>query len=351
MSLSIPDSIASLYGKKLHDQGLELGRITGVHKERYALGNETISLTAEVSGAMRYRAASVDDFPAVGDYVGFAAQEGSSAMIHQVLPRHSVLRRQAVAKEGETQILGANIDCALLVQAMDRDFNLNRLERYMALCHSSHIEPLVVLTKSDLLDAESVSELLRRGEERLPGTRFYALSNVTAEGIDALRELTRPGLTYCLLGSSGAGKSSLLNHLLGNPHMRTGPLSQSTGKGRHVTTHRELLELENGAFVIDNPGMRGLGMASAEAGLEHTFDAIARLALSCRFSDCAHLQEKGCAVQAALREGRLDPEAFANYQKLERENAHFESSALERREKDKAFGKMVRYVKKLKIEN
>lgn len=351
MSISFQNYLTAQIQAQLDSNGWSLGRITSAHRDRYTLCTEQGFFDAEVTGAFRYMAALREDFPAVGDYVAIGIEAEDFALIHQVLPRLNVLRRENCAKEGETQIIAANLDAALLVQALDRDYNLNRLERYLSLCHSSRIEPIVVLTKADLNSSEQVDDLRRRMTERQPGLPVYALSSLTGEGLAPLQELLQPGLTYCLLGSSGAGKSTLLNSLLGYTRQHTISLSESTGKGRHATTRRELLELPNGALVIDNPGMREIALACAGEGIEDTFGSIARLSKSCHFSDCSHDQEKGCAVQAAVQRGELAPEALLNYQKLQRENAHFESSAAQRREKDRAFGKMLKNYQKLKNEN
>ncbi len=270
----------------------------------------------------------------------------SSDLIHKVLPRSSIISRQAVGQFGEIQIIASNIDHAFLVQAVDRDFNLNRLERYLTICHASRVSPIIVLTKTDLIEARELAEIVAAIEERIRDVPVLAISNATQAGYEALRKLITPGKTYCMLGSSGVGKSSLTNNLSGREVMRTNAISLSTNKGRHVTSHREMIVLAEGGILIDNPGMREVGIVDAAQGLETTFEAIFRLAQDCRFADCSHTNQAGCAVLAALDQGELDRGVYESYLKMEREKAHFASTRVERRKRDKDFGKLVKSVKK-----
>jgi ribosome biogenesis GTPase len=326
--------------------GHVLGRVTAEHKERYVVSTEDGEVSAEVIGKLRALARDRLDFPAVGDRVALLVHEPGHATIHQVLPRSSVITRKAIGTFGGTQVIAANVDHAFLVQAADRDFNINRLQRYLTICHAAGVGPIIVLTKIDLIDAQQVEDFKARIRARIADVPIIAISSRTKDGMDALRRSIEKGRTYCLLGSSGVGKSTLLNQLIGGEAMRTGSISESTNKGRHITSHRELVVLDGGGIIIDNPGMREVGIAAAEGGLEGTFLDIAELARECRFTDCTHSTESGCAVLAAVQRGALDEASLANYRKMKDEAAHFRTTVAERRKKDKDFGKMVKRYKK-----
>ena len=326
--------------------GFEVGRIIAEHKERYIAKTIEGEYEAEITGNMRFTAKNRDDYPAVGDWVALTTYDSDFAVIHQVFPRSSTIQRQAVGRFGEIQIIATNIDYAFLVQAMDRDFNVNRLERYLTLCNTSRVSPIIVLSKLDLIDEVRLSEIMEDINARIKGVPIFALSNETRAGYDTLMSTLEKGKTYCLLGSSGVGKSTLLNNLSGKTLMRTDTISQSTNKGRHVTSHRELIILESGAILVDNPGIREVGIADSADGLEITFDRIIKLSRSCRFKDCTHTSEVGCAVLEAVKNGEIEKSSYKNYLKMESEKAHFEATALERKRKDKAFGKMIKNYKK-----
>ena len=329
-------------------RGLGIGRVVVEHRERYVVATESGDVEAEVSGSLRFAARGRGDFPAVGDWVALEAGGGGASIVHGILPRSSTISRRAVDGSGDVQVVAANVDHALLVQACDRDFNLNRLDRYMAVCGSSGTAPIVVLTKTDLIGEEDLRAKVEEVRRRVGDVPVAAVSDREPGGYGPIEGLMRAGRTYCLLGSSGVGKSTLLNRLSGRDPMRTGAISGSTGKGRHVTSHRELVVLEGGAILIDNPGMREVGIADEGGGLEAAFDRLLGLGGKCRFRDCTHTSESGCAVLEAVRRGEIDPEAYESWRKMERERAHFESSVAERRRKDRAFGKVVDSFKKAK---
>jgi ribosome biogenesis GTPase len=326
---------------------LAVGRVLAAHKERYTVGTGEGSFEAEVTGHMRFTAGSREDFPAVGDWVSLMVYGSGLAIIHGILPRDTVIKRQLPGHAGEAQVIAANVDYAFIVQSADRDFNLNRTERYLTLCHESGVAPVIVLTKTDLVDEQAVTGACESLRERIPGIPVLPVSNETRQGLRELAAHMEPGKTYCLLGSSGVGKSTLLNLLAGGDLMRTGATSLSTSKGRHTTSHRELFVLPSGGILIDNPGMREVGIADAGGGLDRTFDRILHLSEECRYKDCTHTSEAGCAVLQAVETGDLDPDAYENFLKLAREKAHFETSAAERRRKERQFGKILRdYQKK-----
>jgi len=324
----------------------EVGRVISEHKERYVVGTEQGELDAEVTGNLRFSAQSREDFPVVGDWVSVTAYDSEFCVIHRIFPRQSVISRRAAGQSGEIQLIATNIDFAFLVQAIDRDFNINRLERYLTICNASQVEPIVVLTKTDLIAPEQLKEIVKSIEQRIKNIRVIAISNETLEGYETLRATIEPGKTYCLLGSSGVGKSTLLNNLSGKTVMQTGAISEAANRGRHVTSHRELIVLESGGILIDNPGMREVGIADTGSGLETTFDTILRIGKSCRYTDCTHTNEAGCAVLEAVENGEINPASYENYLKMGREKAHFESSAAERRKRDKVFGKIMKNYKK-----
>ena len=329
-----------------HLQDFETGRIITEHKERYIVRTDKGEYEAEITGNMRFAARSREDFPAVGDWVALQVYDGNSAIIHQIYPRSSLIKRQAVGSSGEVQVIAANIDYAFLVQAVDRDFNINRLERYLTICHSAGVSPIVVLTKTDLSEPAVIEEMVNRIQSRLKNIPVLTVSNLSKEGLQNMENTIEAGKTYCMLGSSGVGKSSLINNLSGGEKMETGAISESTSKGRHVTSHRELIVLESGGILIDNPGMREVGITDSTGGLENTFDFITGLTGQCKFSDCTHTSETGCAVLEAVENGKVARESYENFLKMEREKSHFESSLAERRKKDKQFGKMFKNYKK-----
>lgn len=322
--------------------GFETGRVIAEHKERYIVKTTTGEFDAEITGNMRFTAKGREDFPAVGDWVALTTYEPDFAIIHKIFPRFSVIKRQAVGQFGEIQIIATNIDYAFLVQAVDRDFNINRLERYLTLCNSANVSPIIVLSKIDLIAEQELSGVLESIKNRIKNIPVIPVSNESQDGYDKIKATLEKGKTYCMLGSSGVGKSTLLNNLSGKSHMRTDAISQSTNRGRHVTSHRELIVLENGGILIDNPGMREVGIADSSNGLDLTFDTIVSLSQHCKFKDCTHTTETGCAVLEAIESGEIDNASYENYLRMEREKAHFESTLAERRRKDKEFGKIMK---------
>ena len=327
-------------------EDFKAGRVITEHKERYIVKTAEDEYEAEITGNMRFTARGREDFPAVGDWVAITPYESDFAIIHSILPRYSMVKRQAAGNSGEVQVIAVNIDYAFIVQAVDRDFNINRLERYLIICNASHVQPVILLSKTDLIDEFTLNEMLSKIQARIKDVPVFSISNETLNGYDEIKSFIKKGKTYCLMGSSGVGKSTLMNNLLGRVAMKTDKISESTSKGRHVTTHRELVILENGGILIDNPGMREVGIADTSGGLELTFDIITRLAEECKFKDCKHISESGCAVIEAVKNGELDKTTYENYLKLEREKTHYESTVAERRQKDKAFGKILKTYKR-----
>jgi ribosome biogenesis GTPase / thiamine phosphate phosphatase len=320
----------------------EIGRVIAEHKERYIIRTIEGESEAEITGHLRFTAQDREDFPAVGDWVALTSYDSDFAVIHKILPRYSIIKRKAVGRSGEVQVIAANIDYAFIVQAVDRDFNINRLERYLTICYSSNINPIIILSKTDLITVDKVTEITENIKLRIEGIPIIPISNETWIGYDELKSIIEKGKTYCLLGSSGVGKSTLLNNLSGKTIMRTDAISRSTNKGRHVTSHRELIMLDSGGILIDNPGMREVGIADSADGIETTFNEIINLAHNCKFRDCTHTGETGCAVIEAVEKGELDKTSYKNYLKIEREKAYFESTIAERRRREKIFGRIIK---------
>lgn len=273
---------------------------------------------AEASGKLRLAAEEGADWPAVGDWVAAEVQEaGSTAMIQEILPRRSKFVRKSPGKKMEEQVIAANVDTALLVSALDGDFSPRRVERYLAQCWKSGAKPVIVLNKGDA--CEEVREKAAEMERVAIGTAVCVVSAKTGEGFGALNEFLNPGQTLALLGSSGVGKSTIANRLLGAAVQDVQPVRESDSKGRHTTTARELFLLPGGALLMDTPGLRELQLWDAERGVEQTFADIDLLVARCRFGDCHHEAEPGCAIQAALDAGAFDAARLENWRKLLRE--------------------------------
>lgn len=266
-------------------QSFEVGRVIAEHKERYIVKTAEGEFEAEITGNMRFTASGRENFPAVGDWVALTIFDAESAIIHKIYPRFSVISRKAAGHAGEVQIIAANVNVAFLVQAVDRDFNLNRLERYLTICYASKVSPVIVFTKTDLANEQRIAEIQKNIKQRIKDVPVVAVSNDTQNGYDELKKLIKKGNTYCLLGSSGVGKSTLLNNLAERNIMKTVTISESTSKGRHTTSHRELIVLETGGIIIDNPGMREVGIADTSNGLATTFNKIFELSIHCKFKD------------------------------------------------------------------
>ncbi|HKP18878.1 MAG TPA: ribosome small subunit-dependent GTPase A [Gaiellaceae bacterium] len=299
--------------------GLEPARVAVEHRGAYVLYTARGEQHAELAGRLRHAAAERGELPAVGDWVAITPTE--PALVQAVLPRKTKFSRLAATDHGQTieQVVAANVDVVLLVAGLDGDFNSRRLERYLTLGWESGAEPVVVLTKSDLC-ADPEAALLEV-ETAAIGVPVHAVSNVTGEGVDDLRGYFTDGRTVAALGSSGVGKSSLVNRLAGEELMATGDV-RADGRGRHTTTNRQLLLLPEGGLFLDTPGMRELRLWESEEGLAQTFDDVAAAAARCRFADCSHDQEPGCGVRAALADGTLTAERYASWRKLEAELRH-----------------------------
>ena len=327
----------------------DIARVVAVHKDSYIISNGEVDVLAELIGKIIFSASSPVDYPAVGDWVlvNFY-NENTFAVIHEILPRKSLLKRKTPGKKVDFQLIAANIDVALIVQSLNENFNLRRLERYLVMVNDGKIKPFVLLSKSDLLDHEAITGITKEIHKIMPDLQVVPFSNENESDLDYVKGIMQAGLTYCLLGSSGVGKTTLINNLIGESKFITKSVSKKESKGRHSTTHRQMIKLDFDALVVDTPGMRELGNFSVAAGLEETFSEIAELSEKCQFNDCTHMKEKGCAVLNAVEDGQLSAERYQNYIKMNKESAYNEMSYFEKRKKDKQFGKFVKTVMKHK---
>lgn len=296
------------------------GRVLVEHRGSYAIMVGAGELDATVSGRFRHSAATVDDFPAVGDWVAVQLVDGGrSAVIRAVVPRKSQFARAARGDVAGAQVVAANVDVVLIVAGLDHDFNPRRLERYLALAWSSGAEPVIVLNKADICD--DVPGRIADVASVAGGVPVRVLAAKEGIGLDSLTPLLEPGKTVALIGSSGVGKSTLVNALLGFERQLVREVRADDQRGRHTTTSRELVLTPSGALLIDSPGMRSVGMWEVDEGLSDAFSDVAAYANECRFTDCAHDGEPGCAVRAAIADGRLAESRLLSQQKLARESA------------------------------
>jgi len=318
-----PTDLASLgwdQGFEKHlDQGLEPARVAVEHRGSYVVHSAGGEMPAAITGRMRHAAQGRADLPAVGDWVGVRVPPGERrALIHTVLPRRSSFSRKVAGVVTEEQVVAANVDTVFLVSALNQELNLRRAERYLTMAWESGAQPVIVLSKADLCN--DVVGAIADFSSIAPGCPIHAVSIVTDEGFAELAVYFIGNRTVALLGSSGVGKSTIVNRLVGDDKQTVRDI-RADGKGRHTTTHRELLSVPGGGLVIDTPGMRELQLWDSGEGLDSTFSDITELAAGCRFNDCTHEREPGCAVIAALESGRLEPQRLQSYRKLQRELA------------------------------
>jgi len=327
----------------------DIARVMAVHKDSYIINNGESDVFAELIGKMVFSADSPMDYPVVGDWV-FATfyDENTFSIIHDVLPRKSLLKRKTPGKKIDFQLIASNIDVAFIVQSLGVNFNLRRLERYLVMVKESNIEPVVLLSKSDLLDADNIANRIAEIHRIMPFLRVQPFSNENESGLENIKDFLVPRQTYCLLGSSGAGKTTLLNNLIGESIFTTKTVREKDSKGRHATTYRQLIMLDCEAMLIDTPGMRELGNFSVETGIDETFSEITELSKQCQFNDCNHVNEKGCAVIEAVENGEVSEKRYQNYIKIKKESIYNELSYLEKKQKDKQFGKLIKSVMKQK---
>lgn len=317
-----------------HLEQFDIARVVAVHKDSYTISNGEVEVLAELIGKILFSASSPIDYPAVGDWVlAHFYDENTFAIIHEILPRKSLLKRKTPGKKVDFQLIAANIDVAFIVQSLNDNFNLRRLERYLVMVNDAKIQPIVLLSKSDLIDHNTITNTTEGIHSNMQRLQVVPFSNENASYLDNVKGIMQPGLTYCLLGSSGVGKTTLINNLIGKSKYITKTVSKKESKGRHATTHRQLIKLDFGALIVDTPGMRELGTFSVATGLGETFSEISELSEKCQFNDCTHVNEKGCAILHAIDNGQLSAERYQNYIKMNKESTFSEMSYLEKRKK------------------
>ncbi len=330
---------ASLYALP----GFQLARIAAVDKDSYVVIGEKNEVFAEIEGKLRFQARTSMALPTVGDWVYVKYYNNDTlAIIHEILPRRSLLKRKTAGKKIDYQLLSANIDTAFIMQSLDANFNLRRLERYLVAVKEGGIEPVVLLSKADLMTGKEIEERIAAIQQVYSDLKIVAFSNKTGLGLKDIQRNIQPGQTYALLGSSGVGKTTLLNNLIGKDIYKTAAVRVKDAHGRHTTNRRQLTILDSGGLLIDTPGMREFGNISIATGLTEAFSEIASLAQGCKFKDCTHTNEPGCAILEALNKGQLPAERLNSYQKLQKEAKYNEMSYVEKRKKDKTFGKYVK---------
>jgi len=353
------------YNQYFEEKRIQLGfsdflvaRVIAEHKEAYIVKDDIGEYLAKITGKQMFEAQSREDYPVVGDWVAIMKPDNEHAVIKSILPRLTTIKRNHGDKsrmngQQDTQFIAANVDVAFVVQSVGRDYSLNRFERYFSLALAGGVKPAIVLNKIDLITKDDLDLKLSELRNRFGDADIILVSATTGQGLSELKTHIKKGKTYCFLGSSGVGKSSLINKLLGGNIIRTEEIGLGTARGKHATTSREMYFIpaspaggENGGIVIDNPGMREVGMVDADRGIDSFFDEITALAKQCKYADCTHTQEPGCQVVKAIKEGRLDEEKYANYLNLKKETAFYQMNELEKREKDRQFGKFLQRVKK-----
>ncbi|WP_307893855.1 ribosome small subunit-dependent GTPase A [Bacillus swezeyi] len=304
--------------KDVKGAGLVLGRVALEHKRLYRIWTEEGEWLAEISGKLRFEAESREDYPAVGDWVYMRPREDEKkGLIVEIAPRFSKFSRKAAGDPAEEQITAANINTIFLVNALNQDFNIRRIERYLLLAWESGANPVIILSKADI--GSQIEEKIRQAESAAIGVPIHVISAHEGKGMDELKAYVKEGETVALLGSSGVGKSTMINFFLEEDRQAVQEVREDDDKGRHTTTHREMFLLPGGGLLIDTPGMRALELWESEEGFRQGFSDIEQLAQTCKFSDCRHDEEPGCAVQAALSSGKLDAGRFRSYLKLKKE--------------------------------
>jgi len=317
--------------------------VTAVNRDSYLVRNEHNEVLAELTGRLSFSADSNGEFPCVGDWVLVQYYNADTfAIIHGVFPRKSFLRRKSSGRKIDYQMIASNIDVAFIVQSCDVDFNIRRLERYLIMVNEGRIEPVLLLTKSDLVDPEKLEQRISSVRQSNINCRVLALSNKTGFGQNEVRQVLEEGKTYCLVGSSGVGKTTLLNYLIGKDLFETKTVRDHDGKGKHTTTRRQLIVLEQGAMLIDTPGMKELANIDASRGIDESFSDIRELSRSCHFTDCTHTSEIGCSVLLAVENGELSEDRYRSYLKLLNESEYYQMSYVEKRKKDREFGKFIK---------
>ncbi|MFH1129637.1 MAG: ribosome small subunit-dependent GTPase A [Patescibacteria group bacterium] len=337
--------------EKLGLDNFSIARVVAEHRGAYRVVNQNGEFLAKITGKQMFIASSREDYPAVGDWVAITELDVERAVIHGILPRKTIIKRKygdknKIGEKTGTQVIGANIDVAFMVESIDRDYNLNRFERYFAIAKDGGVDSAIILNKIDLISKEELDAKLIEIKNRFKDVDIISTSTINDKGLAELKACILRGKTYCFLGSSGVGKSSLINKLLEENAIKVGDISDYSNRGKHITTSREMYFLKSGGIVIDNPGMREVGMTDASAGIDSLFDEITELGRKCKYADCTHVHEPNCEVLIALKSGKIDEAKYRNYVSLKKEAEFKEMSDFEKKEKDRNFGKFLKTAKK-----
>ena len=310
-----------------------IGRVIKQGRQHYTVKTNIGNYNSKVSGKLRYEANQQSDYPVVGDWVLVSNNENNNLIIQEILPRKNSISRTAINRFGKKQTIAANVDFSFVIQDLANDFNLNRLDRLIAICFSSNVKPLIIFTKIDLVKHENIDQNINKALKRFNNIPIILISNKTLIGLDNVIKNIQYAKTYCLIGASGAGKSSLINHLVGRKVMVTKKL-KINNKGQHTTSHRELFIINNSGILIDTPGMRELGVTDSNQTLESTFKKIFELSKSCKFSNCSHVSEPKCAVIDALDRDEILQSYYDNFHKMKREQEQYKLNKRGLKDKD-----------------
>ena len=328
-----------------------IARVIAEHRGAYKVKSVSGEYLAKMTGKQMFQAATREDYPAVGDWVVITKLDKEKAVILKILPRMTMIKRKygnqnKVRIKSKTQIIATNIDIAFIVESVDRDYSLNRLERYFAITKGGGAKPVVIINKIDLISKEELNKKLSEIKNRFTDVDVITTSTTRNKGVDQLKKYIIKGKTYCFLGSSGVGKSSLINKLLNKESIKTKSISSYSGRGQHTTTNRQMYFLENGGIVIDNPGIREVGIINLKESISNLFDDIIILGSKCKYANCTHTHEPGCKVLMAVKSGKLDKGKYLNYINLKEEAEHYELNSFEKRKKNRQFGKFIKKQKK-----